>query len=207
MLRLASIVYKMGSIPHEAPPKDSYQHLFDYGNLMESIEMLLEDNSNCNLFLYKEVESLDVASCPVQFDVYHALLVPPGEHPPKWLDTQNGGEEYVSFKELSLEWKNVGDLKDDLLETWSKTILGGRVFVLKSKSRRWRNIDDEKKALFMKVSRFVGFTSSLFVDTYSCYFAVILALHVGLSPRVFPSLPIHRNDQIHLLHWWRGNRY
>ena len=156
MAKLNSVVYKMGSVPHEEPHKDSYQNLFHYSNLTESIEKLLGDNSNLNVFIYKEVESVDIASCPVQFDVYHALLVPPGKNPPKWLDSQNDGKEYVPFEELSLEWVNVGDLKDNLLATWSKTILGGQVFVLKCSSCRWRNITDEKKALFMKVSGFIG---------------------------------------------------
>jgi len=83
--KLHSIVYKMGSIPHEDPPEGSYQDLFDYTNLTESVEMLLGDNPNLDVFLYKEVESLQVADCPVQFDVYHAKQRPTGIHPTRRL--------------------------------------------------------------------------------------------------------------------------
>lgn len=153
---LAQNVYEVGTIPHEPPHKDSYRSLFEYSNIVESVQTLLDENPTCNVFIYKDTESRSIASYPVQFHIYECLVVPEGEEPPKWLDTAQGEGELISFKELSLEWVNMGRLKNDLLQAWSET-LSDRVFLLQTKCRRWRNPTDEKKALFLKVRVFLKY--------------------------------------------------
>uniref|UniRef100_A0A7S3NZS3 Uncharacterized protein n=1 Tax=Amphora coffeiformis TaxID=265554 RepID=A0A7S3NZS3_9STRA len=148
---LLSQMYELGTVPHQQEPDGSYRHLFDHGNIMDSIETLLEENPGWDVFVYMEADSLMLHGGFCQFASFHALVVPHGEHPPKWLNTSNG-EDYVPFKQLSLDWVNIGDLKDKdkLLKSWSDTTLHKRAFILHCTSRRLRYIDDETKANYTK---------------------------------------------------------
>lgn len=59
--KILALTHQLGVIPKAKQPKNLHAHLFEY-NVVRSIESLVEENPHCDIFLYKDVESVELAS-------------------------------------------------------------------------------------------------------------------------------------------------